>query len=154
MTQQPYQTNKTTVCPLVAWLALKDLLQLLQQICHDYCSRTQCTGSLDVMIFHSGALLLVHFEVYDKSDLQSLMHQRLREDGKRRFGGSAFATGCVSNKSIKFCKGIQNAGNDICYATRFRFLCPLYFSIFFVSLSNTVEHKIPFQITSLIAKDF
>jgi len=106
------------------------------------------------MIFHSGALLLVDFEVYDKSDLQSLMRQRLREDGKRRFGVSTFATGCVSNKSIKFCKCIQNAGNNICCATRFRFLCRLYLSMFFVSLSNIVEHKIPFQITSLIATDF
>ena len=31
-----------------------------------------------MMIFHSGALLLVHFEFYDKSDLQSLMHQRVK----------------------------------------------------------------------------
>ena len=107
-----------------------------------------------MMNFHSGTYLLVDFEVYDKSDLQSLMHQRLREDGKRRFGGSTFATGCISNKSIKFCKGIQNAGNNIGYATRIRFLCPLYFSMFFVSLINIVDHKIPFQITSLTATDF
>ena len=134
---------------LVGWLALKDLLQLLQQICHDYCSRTQGTGSRDVMIFHSGALLLVDFEVYDKSDLQSLMHQR-REDGKRRIRGSAFATGCVSNKSIQFCKRIHIAGNNIGYFTNCNgFVLLSYFLIFDVilSLGETGLHKLkPFCI--------
>jgi len=95
-----------------------------------------------VMIFHSGALLLVVFEVYDKSDLQTLMHQRLRQDGKRRSGGSAFVTGC--NKSIKFCKYIQNAGNNLFITqpvsvsfVRYIFQCSTL-------PRNIVEHKIRF----------
>jgi len=97
------------------------------------------------MIFHSGALLVVHFEVYDKSDLQSLMDQRLREDGKRRFGGSAFATGCVSNKSTKICEHFQNAGNKLFIkqpVSAFFAHWLLYFSIFFVGLGDIVEYKL------------